>query len=56
MAERGAIVIRGPSGDNSPGPGGVTDAWEGSAGLREAVMALACSESGVATAVGDFDG
>lgn len=56
MVERGAIVIRGPIEEISPVPGGVADAWGGSAELRQAVMTLSCSESGLAIAVGDFDG
>lgn len=55
--ERGVVVIRGSIEENASGPGGITDAWGGgSAELRQAVMALSCSESGVATAVGNFDG
>ena len=60
MTEGGAIVIRGRNGAGLVTDGlysgpGENAAWDDSAELMKATIAVACGE-GVAIAVGDFDG
>lgn len=62
MAAEGAIIIRGrrtmgSDADPDEGRARLHDvSSEGSVDLRKAVDALACGDTGVAAAVGNFDG